>query len=142
MIYSVNIAVQVAAHTHTLSLSPCVPYFSFLLLGSLVSHSWTCVLPFFSSSLVASLFIALLCSLILSPPLHHYPSSSPCISVVAPPPTRQQGWIWIYMCVCVCVSISAGGGSREGCSLGKWRTACSLLILENRQCFIIIINSS
>lgn len=36
------------------------------------------------------------------------------------------------MCVC---ALPAGGSSREGCSLGKWRTACSLLLLKN-QCII------
>lgn len=62
-------------------------------------------------------------------PLHRYPSLSPCVSA-CPSPT-QAGWM---QGACTRVSartLPAGGSSREGCSLGKWRTVCSLLLLEN-----------
>lgn len=77
--------------------------------------------------------------------LAHPRFSSPSLSLAAslhlgvplPQPDSRAGCVYLYLCVCVCVcTLPAGGSSREGCSLGKWRTVCSLLLLENRQCII------
>lgn len=112
---------------------------------------------FFSRHPLNSIFLSFSPNLINpSPLLHPSPSLSPHqspfpFSITIPlhlpasrhtlPPTRQPGLIVcmcvyarVCMCLCVC-ALPAGGSSREGCSLGKWRTACSLLLLEN-QCIM------
>ena len=128
MIYSVSIAEQVEPHTHTHTHTTCICRGAVCNIIFVFFCFFFCRYPASSPSC---------CILLCCSSLHHYPSPSPCISAY-PSPNQTAG---LDGCVCVCArvcvcTLPAGGSSRGGCSLGKWRTVCSLLLLENRQCII------